>query len=147
MMKALEALVKADTTKTSGNHAVEYLNDVETVCFVSGCKIGPWQNRYDVDLRVCNGYTRKFTYHGNTICLVDDNTRKMKRFRRIICSDTCVHTVEELKDLTYDEDRDGEIIPDKFSVDAHTFSAMWYGLDDYDVTDVKHKFRKEDFGL
>ena len=77
MMKALEALVKADTTKTSGNHAVEYLNDVETVCFVSGCKIGPWQNRYDVDLRVCNGYTRKFTYHGNTICLVDDNTRKM----------------------------------------------------------------------
>ena len=76
-----------------------------------------------------------------------DNTRKMKRFRRIICSDACVHTVEELKELTYAEDRDGEIIPDKFSIDAHTFSAMWYGLDDYDVADVKHKFRKEDFGL
>ena len=76
-----------------------------------------------------------------------DNTRKMKRFRRIICSDTCVHSIEELKELTYAEDRDGEIIPDKFSIDAHTFSAMWYGLDDYDVADVKHKFRKEDFGL
>ena len=76
-----------------------------------------------------------------------DNTRKMKRFRRIICSDTCVHSIEELKELTYAEDRDGEIIPDKFNIDAHTFSAMWYGLDDYDVADVKHKFRKEDFGL
>ena len=76
-----------------------------------------------------------------------DNTRKMKRFRRIICSDACVHAVEELKELTYAEDRDGEIIPDKFSIDAHTFSAMWYGLDDYDVADVKHKFRKEDFGF
>ncbi len=76
-----------------------------------------------------------------------DNTRKMKRFKRIICSDRCKHTIEELKDMTFALDRDGEIIPDEFSIDAHTFSAMWYGLDDYDVADVKHRFRKEDFGL
>ena len=76
-----------------------------------------------------------------------DNTRKMKRFRRIICSDACVHCIEELKELTYATDRNDEIIPDEFNIDAHLFSAMWYGLDDYDVADVKHKFRKEDFGL
>ena len=76
-----------------------------------------------------------------------DNTRKLKRFRRIICSDACVHCIEELQDLTYATDRDGEIIPDEFNRDAHTFSSLWYGLDDYDVVDVKHKFTKEAFGL
>lgn len=66
-----------------------------------------------------------------------DNTRKMKRFKKIICSDLCTHCIDELKDLTYAVDKDGEIIPDEFSIDPHTFSAMWYGLDDYDVTDIK----------
>ena len=76
-----------------------------------------------------------------------DNTRQMKRFRRIICSDACVHCIDELKELTYAVDRDDEIIPDEFNRDAHTFSAMWYGLDDYDVVDLKHRFTKGDFGL
>lgn len=76
-----------------------------------------------------------------------DNTRKMKRFRRIICSDRCQHCIDELRELTYAVDRDNEIIPDEFNIDPHTFSAMWYGLDDYDVADLKYKVRKEDFGL
>ena len=76
-----------------------------------------------------------------------DNTRKMKRFKKIICSDACRNCIRELKDLTFAVDRNDEIIPDEFSVDAHTFSAMWYGLDDYDVVDLKNRFRKEDFGL
>ena len=76
-----------------------------------------------------------------------DNTRKMKRFRHIICSDHCRHCIDELRELTYAVDRDNEIIPDEFNIDPHTFSAMWYGLDDYDVADLKYKVRKEDFGL
>ena len=76
-----------------------------------------------------------------------DNTRKMKRFRRIVCSDHCRHCIDELRELTYAVDRDNEIIPDEFNIDPHTFSAMWYGLDDYDVADLKYKVRKEDFGL
>lgn len=76
-----------------------------------------------------------------------DNTRKMKRFKRIICSDKCRHCIDELRDLTFAVDRDGEIIPDEFSIDSHCFSSMWYGLDDYDVVDVKHRFSREDFGL
>lgn len=76
-----------------------------------------------------------------------DNTRKTKRFQRIICSDACKNTVMELRELTYAVDRDDEIIPDEFNIDAHTFSAMWYALDDYDVVDLKHHFKKGDFGL
>lgn len=76
-----------------------------------------------------------------------DNTRKIKRFHRVICSDRCPHCISELKELTYATDRNGEIIPDEFNIDPHTFSAIWYGLDDYDVVDLKTRFRKEDFGL
>lgn len=64
-------------------------------------------------------------------------TKKVKRFKRIICADTCINTIEELKDLTYKEDKDGEIIEDEFNIDPHTLSAIWYGLDDYEVSNLK----------
>lgn len=64
-------------------------------------------------------------------------TKKVKRFSKIICSDQCPHTIEELKDLTYAIDKNGEIIEDEFNIDPHTFSAIWYGLDDYEVSDLK----------
>ena len=64
-------------------------------------------------------------------------TKKVKRFKRIICSDKCQHIIDELQDLTYAVDKDGEIIEDEFNIDPHTLSAIWYGLDDYEVTDLK----------
>lgn len=64
-------------------------------------------------------------------------TKKVKRFRRIICSDSCQNVIDELQDLTFAVDKDGEIIEDEFSIDPHTLSAIWYGLDDYEVTDLK----------
>lgn len=64
-------------------------------------------------------------------------TKKVKRFQKIICSDTCPNTIEELQDLTFAVDKDGEIIEDEFSIDPHTLSAIWYGLDDYEVSDLK----------
>lgn len=76
-----------------------------------------------------------------------DNTRKIKRFHRIICSTNCPNCIAELKELTYALDRNDEIIPDQFNLDAHTFSAIWYGLDNYDVVDIKHHFSKGEFGL
>ena len=76
-----------------------------------------------------------------------DNTRKVKRFKRIICSDACRNCIKELKELTYAKDRQGNVILDEFNTDPHTFSAIWYALDDYDVADIKHRFSKEDFGL
>lgn len=64
-------------------------------------------------------------------------TKKIKRFKKIICSDRCSNTVEELKDLTFAVDKQGEIIEDEFTIDPHTLSAIWYALDDYEVSDLK----------
>jgi phage terminase large subunit len=65
------------------------------------------------------------------------NTKKVKRFKKIICSDECKHTIGELSELTYAVDKDGEIIEDEFNIDPHTFSAIWYALDGYEVSDMK----------
>ncbi|MBG9944681.1 PBSX family phage terminase large subunit [Brevibacillus formosus] len=64
-------------------------------------------------------------------------TRKVKRFKKIICSDSCKSVMRELKNLTYATDKNGNIIPDEFNIDPHTFSAIWYALDDYEVADLK----------
>lgn len=69
-----------------------------------------------------------------------ENTKKIKRFKRIICSDECTNTIRELKDLTFKVNpKTNEIIEDEFNIDPHTFSAIWYGLDDYEVASVKGK--------
>lgn len=64
-------------------------------------------------------------------------TKKVKRFKKIICSDECHNTVDELQELTFKVDKDGEIIEDEFNIDPHTLSAIWYALDDYEVSDLK----------
>ncbi|PAF35572.1 terminase [Terribacillus saccharophilus] len=70
-------------------------------------------------------------------------TKKVKRFRKIICSDRCTNTIFELKDLTYAVDKQGNIIEDEFKIDPHTFSAIWYGLDDYEVADLKEQAKEK----
>ena len=65
------------------------------------------------------------------------NTRKIKRFRKIICSPKCKNCIKELRDLTYKKDSKGATIYDEFNIDPHTFSAIWYALDNYTVADVK----------
>lgn len=67
------------------------------------------------------------------------NTRKVKRFRRIICSPKCKNCIRELKELTYKKDAKGNVIYDEFNIDPHTFSAIWYGLDRYNVADIKER--------
>lgn len=64
-------------------------------------------------------------------------TKKVKRFKKIICSDACPNTIDELKELTFAVDKDDEIIEDEFNIDPHTLSAIWYGLDDYEVSNLK----------
>lgn len=65
------------------------------------------------------------------------NTKKVKRFKKIICSDACKDVVRELKNLTYKKDKNGNNIHDEFHIDSHTFSAIWYALDGYEVSDLK----------
>lgn len=67
------------------------------------------------------------------------NIKKLKRFKRIICLDNCKNTIKELKNLTYAVDKQGNMIMDEFNIDPHTLSAIWYGLDGYEVADVKGK--------
>ena len=65
------------------------------------------------------------------------NTKKIKRFKKIVCSPKCKNTIRELKDLTYAKDSKGSAIYDEFNIDPHTFSALWYALDTYTVADIK----------
>lgn len=67
------------------------------------------------------------------------NTRKVKRFKKIIVHPRCKNTIRELKDLTYKKDAKGNVIYDQFNIDPHTFSAIWYALDTVTVADVKQK--------
>lgn len=67
------------------------------------------------------------------------NTKKVKRFKKIICSDICINTIRELSTLTYAKNKNDEITYDEFNIDPHTFSAIWYGLDGYEVADIKDK--------
>lgn len=67
------------------------------------------------------------------------NTKKIKRFKKIICSDNCPNTIRELKNLTYAVDKQGNIIEDEFNIDSHSLSAIWYGLDGYEVSNIKDR--------
>lgn len=67
------------------------------------------------------------------------NTRKIKRFKKIIISPKCRNTIRELSGLTYKKDSKGNMIYDEFNIDPHTFSAIWYALDTVTVADVKEQ--------
>lgn len=67
------------------------------------------------------------------------NTRKVKRFRKIVVLPHCKNVIRELRDLTYKKDAKGNVIYDQFNIDPHSFSAIWYALDSVTVADVKDK--------
>ena len=51
-------------------------------------------------------------------------TQKVRRFNNIYCSDKCIHCIEELEELTFAEDKNGEILEDEFNIDPHTLDHM-----------------------
>lgn len=67
------------------------------------------------------------------------NTRKIKRFKKIIVHPKCKNVIRELKDLTYKKDSKGNVIYNTFNIDPHSFSAIWYALDMVTVADIKSK--------
>lgn len=70
-------------------------------------------------------------------------TKKVKRFKKIFCSTNCPNVKRELQSLTFALDSKGRVIEDEFNIDPHTFSAIWYGLDDYEVANLKgHNAKK-----
>lgn len=77
----------------------------------------------------------KNKFHGSRL----SNTRKIKRFKKIIVSPKCKNTWRELHDLAYKRDAKGNAIYDEFNIDPHTFSAIWYALDTITVADLKNR--------
>lgn len=74
------------------------------------------------------------------------NTKKVKRFKKIIIADTCKNHIRELKTLTFKKDKNGKIIEDEFNIDPHTFSSIWYGIESYHVVDLKDDEQKKGDG-
>lgn len=74
-------------------------------------------------------------FHGSRL----SNTRKIKRFKKIVVSPRCKNTWRELHDLTYKKDAKGNAVYDEFNIDPHTFSAIWYALDTVTVADLKNR--------
>jgi len=125
---------------TDDKTAVE-LRDLglDKVTIIADCaepKAIQYYNQEGFRMRPCVKYTKSRL----------ENTRKVKRFRRIICSPECTNTIRELQTLTYAKDNQGNMIDDEFNIDPHTFSAIWYALDNYTVADIKEKGRHHQEG-
>ena len=74
------------------------------------------------------------------------NLRKVKSFKKIICSSSCLSTIGELQDLTFKKDKNDELLADEFNIDSHTLSAIEYSLDSYHLNNPKTFSRKDLFG-
>ena len=125
---------------TDDKTAVE-LRDLglDKVTIIADCaepKAIQYYNQEGFRMRPCVKYTKSRL----------ENTRKVKRFRRIICSPECPNTIRELQTLTYAKDNQGNMIDDEFNIDPHTFSAICYALDNYTVADIKEKGRHHQEG-
>lgn len=95
------------------------------------------------DPKAIQYYRQTGYYMRATICKHNgsrlSNTRKIKRFKKIVCSPKCKNTIKELSTLAYAKDKDGKTKYDEFNIDPHSFSAIWYGLDKVTVADVKFR--------
>lgn len=69
-----------------------------------------------------NGYRMRscFKFPGSRL----QYTKKMKMFKKIVCSPKCKNTIRELKELTYAKDSHGNVIYDEFNIDPHTFNKV-----------------------
>lgn len=65
MMKAIGTLVHSTTSRRVGNHAVMVGDECIT------CRVARL-------LHLMEGTTRYFTYHENSICMVDDKCKRVK---------------------------------------------------------------------
>lgn len=92
-----------------------------------------YYSKQGLDIRKCDNRGMAKGGKGTRI----QNTKKIKRFKQIVCSPMCKNTIRELKSLVYAEDRNKKLIYDQFNIDPHSFSAIWYGLDKFEFKDLK----------
>lgn len=90
-------------------------------------------------IRACNNRGVQKNKAGSRL----ENTKKVKRCYKIICSPACPNVIRELEPLAYKEDSKGVIHFDQFETDPHTLSAIWYGWDNYEMSDFKYDTYKK----
>lgn len=135
--KELEALgYKPEWTHDSKGRMVLAKSGVPLIADCAEPKAIAYYQQEGFQIRAC----KKFA--GSRL----ENTRKVKRFYKIVCSPQCENTIRELRTLTYKKDPQGNLIYDEFNIDPHTFSAIWYGLDLYTVANVKYLARSSKRG-
>lgn len=71
------------------------------------------------------------------------NIKKIKRFKHIYVSSNCINSIKELKNLTYKIDKKGDVVEDEFNIDSHCLDSIAYGLDTYNVENVKTLNRRK----
>ena len=76
-----------------------------------------------------------------------DGLQKLKSFYKIIVSDKCINTYRELIELCHEQDKNGNYLEDKFTIDPHTVDAMRYGLEKYKATVFKNGEIKKPIGV
>jgi phage terminase large subunit len=112
----------ADELEESGWKTTQIIADCEDPKAIS------YYHKRGFKIRKCKKYKRI------------EQVRKIKRFKEIICSPDCKNIIAELQGLTYKkDDTKDEFVYDQFNIDPHTFSAIWYGLDRYEVVDIKQR--------
>ena len=72
--------------------------------------------------------------------------KKLRNFNQIIITDNCKNAWAELDMMSFDKDKWGEPIEDKFNIDSHVFDAVSYALEYYNHIDLKNRIIRKQAG-
>jgi phage terminase large subunit len=77
---------------------------------------------------------------------VEYHEQLLRSFSRIVIDiNRCPNTKKETEECVYKKDKNGEIQAGKYNLDAHSFDAMSYGLEEYDFIPLKNRLRKKKY--
>lgn len=77
---------------------------------------------------------------------VEYHEQLLRSFSRIVIdTKRCPNTKKEAEECVYKKDKNGEIQAGKYNLDAHSFDAMSYGLEEYDFIPLKDRLRKKKY--
>lgn len=77
---------------------------------------------------------------------VEYHEQLLRSFSRIVIdTKRCPNTKKEAEECVYKKDKNGEIQAGKYNLDAHSFDAMSYGLEEYNFIPLKDRLRKKKY--
>ena len=105
MMKSLEKLVASKVTATVGNHTVVKI-DKKAYYYKTGKGrvVNSWGVVINEGKEECaRGFNRAFLYHGNTICIVDDENRHVILTHAGWCTSSTTRALNDYRKYFVDE--------------------------------------------